>query len=75
MSLELAIVTGILMGFVFGFAMEKSRVFEPGMIVGQMQLRNFTLLIVLERDRVAERATGRGGIAVGGLGAPEGRWK
>ena len=156
MSLELAIVTGILMGFVFGFAMEKSRVFEPGMIVGQMQLRNFimlkvfltavatgavvlavlngfgfvklapkaalyyadvavglilgagnwrgalalaallvTLLIVLERyrpwrsdlgqdwdgyfaepgDRVAERATGRGGIAVGGLGAPEGRWE
>ena len=46
MSLELAIVTGILMGFVFGFAMEKSRVFEPGMIVGQMQLRNFIMLKV-----------------------------
>ncbi len=44
MSLELAIVTGILMGFVFGFALEKSRVFEPGMIVGQMQLRNFIML-------------------------------
>ena len=26
-------------------------------------------------DRVAERATGRGGIAVGGLGAPEGTWE
>ena len=40
----LAIVTGIVMGFVFGFALEKSRVFEPGMIVGQMQLRNFIML-------------------------------
>ena len=26
-------------------------------------------------DRVAERATGRGGIAVGGLGDPEGTWE
>ncbi len=42
--MTLAIVTGILMGFVFGFALEKSRVFEPGMIVGQMQLRNFIML-------------------------------
>jgi hypothetical protein len=32
------------MGAVFGFALEKSRVFEPGMIVGQMQLRNFIML-------------------------------
>jgi len=32
------------MGIVFGFALEKSRVFEPGMIVGQMQLRNFIML-------------------------------
>ncbi len=46
MSLELAIATGVLMGIVFGFALEKSRVFEPGMIVGQMQLRNFTMLKV-----------------------------
>lgn len=44
MSLEMAIVTGLLMGVVFGFALEKSRVFEPGVIVGQMQLRNFTML-------------------------------
>jgi hypothetical protein len=33
------------MGIVFGFALEKSRVFEPGIIVGQMQLRNFITLL------------------------------
>lgn len=46
MSLTLAIVVGITMGIVFGFALEKSRVFEPGIIVGQMQLRNFIMLKV-----------------------------
>ena len=46
MSLTFAIVTGLLMGLVFGFALEKSRVFEPGVIVGQMQLRNFIMLKV-----------------------------
>jgi len=46
MSLSIAIVVGILMGTVFGFALEKSRVFEPGIIVGQMQLRNFIMLKV-----------------------------
>jgi hypothetical protein len=46
MSLSLAIVIGLLMGIAFGFALEKSRVFEPGIIVGQMQLRNFTMLKV-----------------------------
>jgi hypothetical protein len=46
MSLILAITIGLLMGIVFGFALEKSRVFEPGMIVGQMQLRNFIMLKV-----------------------------
>ncbi len=44
MSLLLYIVIGLLMGLVFGLALEKSRVFEPGMIVGQMQLRNFIML-------------------------------
>src|SRR3954452_23383263 len=34
------------MGVVFGFALEKSRVFEPGIIVGQMQLHNFIMLKV-----------------------------
>ncbi len=46
MSLLAAIVIGVLMGIVFGLALEKSRVFEPGMIVGQMQLRNFIMLKV-----------------------------
>jgi uncharacterized membrane protein YedE/YeeE len=32
------------MGAVFGVALEKSRVFEPGVILGQMQLRNFLML-------------------------------
>lgn len=46
MSLLTAIVIGLAMGAVFGVALEKSRVFEPGMIVGQMQLRNFIMLKV-----------------------------
>lgn len=44
MSLVNAIAAGLAMGIVFGFALEKSRVFEPGIIVGQMRLRNFTML-------------------------------
>ena len=40
----LYITVGLLMGLVFGFALEKGRVFEPGMIVGQLQLRNFIML-------------------------------
>lgn len=46
MTVISAIVTGLLMGLVFGLALEKSRVFEPGVIVGQMQLRNFIMLKV-----------------------------
>lgn len=46
MSVTLAVAVGLLMGVVFGFALEKSRVFEPGIIVGQMQLRNFIMLKV-----------------------------
>ncbi|MFA6264661.1 MAG: YeeE/YedE thiosulfate transporter family protein [Pseudolabrys sp.] len=46
MSLTFAILIGVAMGIVFGFALEKSRVFEPGIIVGQMQMRNFTMLKV-----------------------------
>ncbi len=46
MSLFTAILVGVAMGIVFGFALEKSRVFEPGIIVGQMQLRNFVMLKV-----------------------------
>jgi hypothetical protein len=46
MSILTLVIVGLLMGLVFGFALEKSRVFEPGVIVGQMQLRNFTMLKV-----------------------------
>jgi uncharacterized protein len=46
MSITIGIAVGFLMGIVFGFALEKSRVFEPGMIVGQMQFRNFIMLKV-----------------------------
>src|SRR3954463_8353600 len=46
MSLTVSILVGLAMGIVFGFALEKSRVFEPGIIVGQMQLRNFIMLKV-----------------------------
>lgn len=44
MSVSLAMLLGLAMGVAFGFALEKSRVFEPGMIVGQMQMRNFIML-------------------------------
>lgn len=46
MSLIPAILIGLAMGVVFGLALEKARVFEPGMIVGQMQMRNFIMLKV-----------------------------
>ena len=46
MSLAHYILIGLTMGVVFGFALEKSRVFEPGIIVGQMQLRTFIMLKV-----------------------------
>ena len=42
----LFILTGLSMGIVFGVALEKSRVFEPGIILGQFQLRNFIMLKV-----------------------------
>lgn len=45
-SVMSAVLIGLAMGVVFGFALEKSRVFEPGMIVGQMQMRNFIMLKV-----------------------------
>jgi len=46
MSVLTAILIGLATGIVFGFALEKSRVFEPGIIVGQMQLRSFIMLKV-----------------------------
>jgi hypothetical protein len=44
MSVLNAVLIGLATGIVFGFALEKARVFEPGVIVGQMQLRNFLML-------------------------------
>ena len=63
MSLPLAIIVGLLMGTVFGFALEKSRVFEPGIIVGQMQLRNFIML------KVFLTAVATGAVVLAGLEA------
>lgn len=44
MSVGLAILIGLCMGAVFGLALEKSRVFEPGAIISQMQLRTFLMM-------------------------------
>lgn len=44
MSVYPMMVLGLAMGVAFGFALEKGRVFEPGVIVGQMQFRTFTML-------------------------------
>jgi uncharacterized membrane protein YedE/YeeE len=46
MTVLSGILIGLATGIVFGFALEKSRVFEPGIIVGQMQLRNYVMLKV-----------------------------
>jgi hypothetical protein len=46
MNVLSAIVLGVGMGAVFGIALEKSRVFEPGAIISQMQLRTFLMLKV-----------------------------
>lgn len=40
------LAVGLMMGIVFGFSLEKARVFEPGMIIGQLQFRNFIMLKV-----------------------------
>lgn len=46
MTVLTGILIGLATGIVFGFVLEKSRVFEPGVIVGQMQLRSFIMLKV-----------------------------
>lgn len=46
MSVVTAILLGLAMGAAFGLALEKSRVFEPGIILGQMQMRSFIMLKV-----------------------------
>lgn len=65
MSVLQAVLLGLAMGLVFGVALEKSRVFEPGAIVGQMQMRRFIMLKVF----LAAVATGLAVIAaMQGLG-------
>lgn len=44
MSVLAVMAVGLVMGAAFGVLLEKSRVFEPGVILGQMQLRNFLML-------------------------------
>lgn len=47
MSVLSAIVIGLAMGIVFGLALEKSKVMEPGCLIGQFQMSNFTMLKVM----------------------------
>ena len=44
MNVLSTVALGLAMGVVFGIALEKSRVFEPGTIISQMQLRTFLML-------------------------------
>jgi hypothetical protein len=44
MTVLSAIILGVAMGAAFGIALKKSRVFEPGTIICQMQLRTFLML-------------------------------
>jgi uncharacterized membrane protein YedE/YeeE len=44
MSLPSILLLGLAVGVVFGIALEKARVFEPGMILGQLQFQRFTAM-------------------------------
>ncbi len=46
MSVIAAIILGLAMGAAFGFLLEKARVFEPAVILGQFQFRSFLMLRV-----------------------------
>jgi uncharacterized protein len=46
MSVFAAIILGLAMGVAFGLLLEKARVFEPAVILGQFQLRSFLMLRV-----------------------------
>lgn len=39
-----ALIVGALIGFVFGFALEKSKVFTPSLIRSQMHFTSFTMV-------------------------------
>lgn len=47
MSLIPAILLGLVMGVLFGLALEKARVMEPGFLIGQFQMTNFTMIKVM----------------------------
>ena len=47
MSVLSAILIGLVMGLLFGLALEKSRVMEPGFLIGQFQMSNFTMIKVM----------------------------
>jgi uncharacterized protein len=46
MAIFFTILFGISIGIVFGFALEKSNVIDPKIIIGQFQFRKFTMLKV-----------------------------
>ena len=46
MSVAAAILLGLAMGAAFGFLLEKARVFEPAVILGQFQMKSFLMLRV-----------------------------
>lgn len=46
MSVVTAILLGLAMGAAFGFFLEKARVFEPAVILGQFQMKSFLMLRV-----------------------------
>ena len=46
MAIALTLLLGIFMGIIFGFTLEKSRVIDPEVIIGQFQLKNFIMLKV-----------------------------
>lgn len=47
MSILSGVIVGLLMGVVFGFAFEKSRMMEPGSLIGQFQFRRFIMMKML----------------------------
>lgn len=54
MTTPFALVLGLVMGVVFGFALEKARLFEPRILLGQMRLSNF----LMSRVFLSAMATG-----------------
>ena len=46
MNIALTLILGVVMGLVFGFALEKSRVIDPETIIGQFQFKKFIMLKV-----------------------------